>query len=162
MTGNVIYQEFEREIDGKTGEVLRENSKEVLRHPAEPPYVKLYIDDLCLLAEVPEALKKTLMLLLRKLDYDGYITLSQRYRELVCEKLNISSKTLRNRLTQLVSKKLLLKDGINEYQANPFYFARGNWRSIIEQRQAFQMKITYTERGKKIETVKAPSNEGAK
>lgn len=153
MSGNIIYQEFEREIDGKTGELLRESSKEVVKHPAEPPYVKLYIDDLCLLAEVPEALKKTLIFLLRKLDYDGYITLSQRYREIVCGKLRISSKTLRNRLTQLVSKKLLIKDGINEYQVNPFYFARGNWRTVVEQRKTFQMKITYTEKGKVIQTV---------
>jgi hypothetical protein len=70
------------------------------------------------------------------------------------EKLSIQDQTLRNRLVQLVQKDLLVREGTNEYLANPFYFARGDWKSIVEQRQAFQMRITYSESGRKIKTRK--------
>ncbi|QGP61547.1 hypothetical protein PsalMR5_04324 (plasmid) [Piscirickettsia salmonis] len=46
----------------------------------------------------------------------------------------------------------LTHEGVNEYIANPFYFARGDWKKIVEQREAFQMKITYTEQGRTITT----------
>jgi hypothetical protein len=158
MSGNngsrVIFQEIERHIDHKTGCITGETTSKIIRHPAEPPYIKLYIDDLCALAQVPESLKSTLLLLLRKLDYDGYITLSPRFRKDACARLGIEEKTLRNRLVMLVQKEMLIRNGTNEYLANPFYFARGDWKSIVEQRQAFQMRITYSESGRKIRTKK--------
>jgi hypothetical protein len=150
----VIFQEIERHVDHKTGRITGETTSKIVRHPAEPPYVKLYIDDLCELVQVPTSLKDTLILLLRKLDYDGYITLSPRFRKDLYEKLSIQDQTLRNRLVQLVQKGLLVREGTNEYLANPFYFARGDWKSIVEQRQAFQMRITYSESGRKIRTQK--------
>ena len=148
----VIYQTTDRFVDNETGEITNSLNSKVIRHPAEPPYIKLYINDLCLLTSVQNSLKDLLFLLLRKLDYDGFITLSTRYRKDICEKLEIKNQTLRNRLSQLVQKGLLIHEGVNEYIANPFYFARGDWKKIVEQREAFQMKITYTEQGRTITT----------
>lgn len=149
---NVIYQNIERFIDNRSGEITESRKCEVVRHPAEPPYIKLYIDELCALIEVPSSHKRLLLLLLRKLDYDGYITLSTRYRRQICDILGVKDQTFRNRLRELVKYQLLLHEGLNEYQANPFYFARGEWKKIVEQRQAFQMKIVYTPQGKSVTT----------
>jgi hypothetical protein len=151
----LVFSEVKRDIDFSTGETNQETSTKVVKIPTEPPYVKLYIDDLCAIVDIPDSLKTVLLQMLRKLDYDGYITLSTRFRKELCEKLSIKDQTLRNRLTDLVKKQLLIKDGTNEYIANPHYFARGDWKKIIEQREAFTMKITYSDNGRTIITERA-------
>jgi len=151
----ITFQETTRAIDKETGEITQESTTSVVRLPAEPPYVKLYLDDLCALVNVQDGQKRLLLALLRRLDYDGYIALTPRFRKELCEKLDIKDQTLRNQLTGLVKSDLLRKAGTNEYIANPNFFARGEWKNIVEQRAAFQMRITYTEAGRKIVTERA-------
>jgi hypothetical protein len=113
----------------------------------------MYIDDLCSLVKVPESLKDTLLLLLQKLDFEGYITLSPRFRKSMCEVLGIVNQTLRNRLRMLTQSGLLINEGTNEYQVNSHYFARGSWKDIQENRKAFSVTITYSQTGgRKIKT----------
>lgn len=147
------YYEHKREIlDLNTGEVISESKKILSRYSVEPPYIKMYIDDICSLISVPKSLKNVLFLMLHKLDYDGYITLSTRYRKLMREQLDIKDGTLRNRLAFLVKKEFVFSEGGNEYSVNPKFFARGEWKAIIEQRAAFELKIQYSEKGREITT----------
>ena len=147
-----VYQETTQTVNHETGEIVSETSTKIAKYAGEPSYLKLYIDDICALASVSESLKKTLLLLLRKLDYDGYITLSTRYRKFMCSEMGIVDGTLRNRLNSLCNKGFLISEGGNEYLANPNYFAKGEWKNIVEQRHAFEMKIRYSENGKEVIT----------
>ncbi|EGX9017147.1 replication/maintenance protein RepL [Salmonella enterica] len=152
---NAFYEEKKTTINTETGEVESESNLSLVRYNAEPPYVKMYIDDLCAIVNIPNSLKDILFLILRKLDYDGYITLSTRYRKLICENLKIKDGTLRNRLNLLVKNGFIISEGGNEYLANPNLFARGEWKTIIEQRASFELKIKYNENGRTIITEKA-------
>lgn len=147
---NVSYQKITETIDRDTGEIQKETEERSVRFSAEPPYIKMYIDDLCAVVNAPNSLKDILLMILRKLDYDGYITLSTRYRKQICAELNIKDGTLRNRLSALVKRGFVYSEGGNEYLANPNLFARGDWKSIVEQRSDFEMKIRYTSNGEKI------------
>lgn len=142
----------ERTLNHQTGEVTSETITNVVRLPQEPPYVKMYIDDLCQLMEIPAADRKTLELLLKKLDYEGFITLSPRFRKETCEKLGIKDQTFRNRLTRLCKSSIIRLHSTNEYEVNPRYFARGEWRHICERRESFEMKIRYSDKGREIVT----------
>jgi len=120
----------------------------------------MYINDLCDLKGVPSALKSTLIELLRKLDYEGFITLSPRSRKAICDRLDIKDQTFRNQLTRLCKANILLREGTNEYAANPSYFARGEWKTIIEQRKAFELKIRYSaEKGREFTTESSKDNQ---
>ncbi|ATW30950.1 hypothetical protein BJP41_10830 (plasmid) [Candidatus Williamhamiltonella defendens] len=147
------YYKHKREtLDFSTGEIISESKTTLSRYSVEPPYVKMYIDDICSLVSIPESLKNVLFLILRKLDYDGYITLSTRYRKLMREQLDIKDGTLRNRLALLVKKEFVFSEGGNEYSVNPKFFARGEWKAIIEKRASFELKIRYSEEGREITT----------
>ena len=136
--------------------VLRQNITEItditVQFPQEPAYVKIYIDNLCAVTKAPDSLKDVLFLILRKLDYDGYIALSTRYRKEICKLLGIKDGTLRNRLYSLSKMGIIASCGGNEYQANPNLFARGEWKKIIEQRREFEMRIKYSPNGETIIT----------
>lgn len=148
----LLNQTTTTHTDFKTGEIRSESKTNVVRLPQEPPYVKMYIDDLCDLMHIPAAQKQTLELLIRKLDYEGFITLSPRYRKQLCERLKIKDQTFRNRLAALCKTGVMRRHSTNEYEVNPRYFARGEWRHICERREAFKMTVKYSENGREIIT----------
>jgi hypothetical protein len=137
-------------IDHQTGEIKQISHLKVLKFDPEPPFVKMYIDDLCALKSVPGSLKDVLTLMLRRLDYEGYVTLSQRIRNSICTELSILQTTLSNRLSKLIKTDLIRRTGNNEFKVNPHYFARGSWRDIVEQRKAFTMTTTYSGAGRSV------------
>lgn len=135
------------EVDFNTGEIVKETTVSTSVSIHEPPYIKMYVDDLSRLLNVPDAQKKLMHLLVGKIDYDGYITLSKRYRIEMCSILGIKDQALRNNLSKLAKTGLIRKAGYGEYQVDPNLFAKGSWASIVKQREAFRMSITYSPDG---------------
>jgi len=139
--------------DLRTGEAVSETktSASVIKFPSEPPFVKMYVQDLCGIVGVEAADQSLLRHLLARLDYDGYVTLSPRSKANIADQLSISIKTFRNRLSKLSKAGLIQSTSLNEYQVNPKYFARGNWKTICEQRTKYELRISYTDAGREIE-----------
>lgn len=148
----LVFESQTNIVDMRSGEVVETSSTNVYRLPSEPPYVKMYLDDLCVFVSAPDALKTLLVSLLRRLDFDGYIPLTPRARKEIAKGLGIADQTFRNRLNELCKKGLICRVSTNEYQANPAYFARGEWKAICAQRKAFQLRITYSTKGREIST----------
>lgn len=156
----ITFSNVTTTVNGETGLIEQEKTEQSFRINPEPPYVKMYIDDICDIVNAPASLKPLLILALRKLDYDGYISLSTRYRRQMCESLGIKDGTLRNRLNMLVKHGFFKSVGGSEYKVNPYYFARGDWKNIVEQRRDFELKIRYSSTGEKtIETVAIPNEQ---
>lgn len=158
-TKKLVFESRTNVVNIDTGEILESSSTNVFRLPSEPPYVKMYLDDLCVVVNAPESLKTLLLHLLRRLDYDGFITLSPRSRKDIGKSLGIADQTFRNRLNDLCKKDLIRRVSTNEYQVNPNYFAKGEWKSVCAQRKTFQMRITYGPKGRSISTESVPEQE---
>lgn len=146
----VTHQETNRVVD-EDGVVKSSETVTQSVISAEPPYIKLYITDLCEINHVPKSESNVLMHLVKKLDYDGFITISKRYRNMICEDLNIKPQTLSNKIHSLCKSGLITSVGSNEYETNPYFFGRGAWVDILNRRQkgSFSLKITYTSDGEK-------------
>ena len=129
----------------ETGEVTEEFVTHHFKAKVEPPYIKMYIADLCAIKGVADADQALLRKLLVKLDYEGYVTLSPRSRDAISKDLGISTKTFRNRLTRLTKSGLIKSTSMNEYMVNPNYFARGQWKDVCEQRKKFELIVTYSD-----------------
>ncbi len=144
---NVIKIERTTEIDYETGEIKRESSTSSHNFGKEPPYIKFYINDLTTILKIPNAQRNTLDLMLKKLDYEGYIALSTRYKKEMAQKLGVSDQSLRNNISKLAKTGIIKHSSYGEYIANPNFFARGEWRNIVEQRKEFTMSIKYKRDG---------------
>ena len=149
----VVRIESFTDIDHQTGEVMRESKVHSTNFVAEPPYIKMYLDDLTQIMEIPSGPRAVLDLMLQKLDYEGYITLSTRYRRQMAETLGIKDQSLRNHILALTKSKIISNSGRGEYLVNPFLFARGDWKRVCEMRHESTLKITYSEQhGRVVET----------
>lgn len=145
----ILQLEQRIEIDHETGQVSRETNSRVLRLPQEPPYVKMYIDDIGKLLDVPAGPRMVLYQLVRRLDYEGFISLTPAARERVAKACEIGVPTMSNYLTLLCKSGILRHVGRGEYEMNPSLFAKGDWKDISRRRQAFELSIAYTADGKR-------------
>lgn len=150
-TERIVYKEINKEINFSTGEVILEEENNVIKMPKEPPYVKMYIDDLAKILELTSGCRTLLYFLVKKMDYEGIITLTKSSKNRIAEHMNIKESAIRNQLTLLCNKGILNRIGTGEYEANPNLFARGDWIDIYKRRSNFKLIITYKNKGRKIE-----------
>jgi len=132
-------------INSDTGEVLSSTATSV-SYSKEPDFIKLYLDDLIKISNLPAGANKTIYALLPKMNYDNEIVLSKSMKDELCQKLSIKINSFEHNLGDLVANGILMKKSNNHYLMNPNYYARGTWSDISRLR----MTVTYTKDGKFI------------
>jgi hypothetical protein len=148
--GKKILQVVETHmVDHETGTVKESTTEQVVRIPAEPPYVKLYLEDLGRLLDLPAGPRDILYSLARKMDYDGLISLTAAGRQRIADAHGLKIQTLNNYLSTLVKRDVLKLIGRGEFEMNPQLFAKGDWREIQRRRAAFTLTVTYSADGKR-------------
>lgn len=145
-------------VDHKTGEVTSEVNSKVINLPTEPPFIKLYLTDVTHMYNLPRNSPDILLELLRKLDYEGMITLNSTTKKIICERTGKKMKTLDNFLGELVKKEVFRRVGAGLFSPNPHLFGRGEWRDIYKRREAWLM-VEYKEDGTR--EIKSSLNEPA-
>jgi len=129
-----------------TGEVLTSESQAITinKLDKEPPYVKMYINDIGLWQGLSAGETAILYQVSSAVDYDGIVALSKYHKDKIKKILKVSDGFIRNTVTKLVAKHILLKteaySGV--YKLNPYWFGKGDWKDIIEQRKAFVIQLT--------------------
>ena len=147
----VRYAETNTVID-ENGTVRQKENIKIIQFPNEPPFIKLYIEDLTAVLKLPNGTKDLLYVLLMKMDYENIITLTSRSKKEIAERVGIKIQTLDNYLRKLVDSGIFKRIGRGEYKVNPNLFARGQWTEISRQREEWMLAITYTADGeRKIE-----------
>lgn len=157
-TERIVYNEINKHIDFSTGEITTEESKNVIRLPKEPPYVKMYIDDLAKILELTSGCRSLLYFLIKKMDYEGIITLTKSSRERLAEQVGVKETAVRNQITKLCQKGILRRVGTGEFEANPNLFARGDWSDIYKRRRDFKLVITYENDSRTLKSSVIESN----
>lgn len=149
---------YEQEIivtDVESGDTRAIKETNVVRLPSEPPFIKMYIEDLSHFIGLKERHKDVVFELIKKLDFEGMVTLTPRSRNAIAERLGINAQSFRNYLSEVVKTGLFKRISHNEFEVNPHYFARGDWQSVYHRRKEFVMQIRYTDKGRKITSIAA-------
>lgn len=153
-TTNIRFQREEHIVDHATGEVKSSTSEKVIQMPAEPEYIKLYLDDINKIFDLPN--HSILYEIMKKMDYDGLITLSKFTKDQICQKLGLKPQTLSNYLQDLKKKDILQPVGRGTFMPNPNLFGKGTWKEIYSRRKKYteiKLQISYKADGtKEIQT----------
>jgi len=136
-------------INEETGEIKTLETTRTKMVPKEPSYIKMYLDDLGKLFDLPKGPRELLYVLVQRMDYDGFISITASAKDRLCEKLSIQKQTFANYLNTLSKSSILRNVGRGEYEVNPHLFAKGEWKDIAKRRQAFSLTITYSPEGRR-------------
>jgi len=114
----------------------------------------MYLEDISKLFDVPAGPRVVLYQLVKKMDYEGFISLTPAARKRIAESCNLSVGAFNNYLTDLCKVSILRNIGRGEYEVNPHIFAKGDWKDISKRRQSFQLSVIYDKSGKRTITGK--------
>jgi hypothetical protein len=141
----IVQQTLQQVVNESTGEMIETTSEKIFNLPKEPPYIKLYLDDLASLYGLPSS--GALFELLKQMNYEGMINLNSTIKKLICERVGFSTiQTLDNYLSKLVKSDVFRKSGRGVYNPNPSLFGRGDWKDICKLREAW-LKVEYKANG---------------
>ena len=143
----ITYHECTRK---ESNEGIKEiNHLTVVRVPSEPPFVKMYLEEITLLHKLPTNCSAIMYEMLKYMDFSGEVIITAKRRKDIAEKLDISEKTIRNQTTSLVKKGILTNPSTSTYVFNPNLFAKGAWNDVSKLRESFELTIKYTKEGKR-------------
>ena len=137
-------------IDTATGEVLKKETDTTYQFPAEPPYIKLYLQDILYLSDLPKTHDKVLISLLKKATWASselgmVVTLSAGMKRIIAEQLEFKNvRTINNVISDFVKADILFRIDTGVYQLSPYLFGRGDWADI----SALRMNVDYTLNGR--------------
>ena len=132
-------ERIETNTDALTGEILSQSKKviELTKLEAEPDYVKMYVADLSSLFGLKEGHGRILPFIAASVGYDGFISLAGGRKARIAMTAGCSVKSVNNAITEYVKAGILIRAGRAEYELNPHFFAKGEWRSIRERRLSY-------------------------
>lgn len=142
-----VKQLIENTVVDEQGNVVNYTRSKTVRLPEEPQYIKLYIEDLLYLSDLPKGHENILFHLLTKSSYAGdtygmVVSISKGMKEIICEELKLENiRTINNVLSDLTKGKILKRIKTGLYQFNPYLFGKGSWEDISKLR----LEIGYDE-----------------
>lgn len=138
-----IYQSVESTKVDEDGRVVSSTVNQVKNYGDEPSFIKLYMQDILFLADMPKSTEKILMALLKRASYTTpetgmQVSLSAGVKRQIMKELDIKDiRSVNNMLSKLVKGKVLNHIDTGLYGFNPYYFGKGDWQNISKQRDSF-------------------------
>jgi len=151
-----IKQSVETEIFDENGNMVSKRANRTLSWGSEPPFIKLYLQDVLYLSDLPKHNEKILFQLLKRATYAGdeygmTVSLSAGTKRIIAKELEIKNiRSINNVLSELTKGKILIHIDTGVYQFNPYFFGKGDWQDIARLR----LEINYDEiKGKTFKAV---------
>lgn len=134
-------------VNHETGEVKSEEKLNVFRTENEPEYVKLYLNDIVKLIDLPASSSSVLFWILKRMGYDNQVVLVQGVKKQIASEIGTSANTVIRRIQELKSKGIIIPTNERSiYVVNPDLFARGKWEDI----KKIKLSIQYGKDGRFI------------
>lgn len=151
-----IKQSVETSVINERGELVSKHANKTYSWGAEPSYIKLYLQDVLYLSDMPTKHSAILYELLKRASYAGdkdgmqviiNASLKRRIKETLGFK-NLSS--VNNAITDFVKGKILYRADVGMYNFNPYLFGKGDWQDI----DRLRLEINYDDiKGKTFRAV---------
>lgn len=127
----------ERDANGKETKTSEDKG---YRYDSEPPHIKIYLQDVLYLADMPGRYNSLLRALFCRLGWDNRIVLNAALKRIIANEIGATLATVDNYLTDLVKGDILIREDKGLFVLNPYYFGKGKWTDIEDLR----IEINYT------------------
>ena len=131
-------------INQETGEITEQQVVKQHKAEVEPSYIKLYLQDIAYLHNLPSNTPQIVFELLQFVDYNQEIILTKRRKEQIAKTLDKSLSHINNSITTLIKSEVLIKIDRQTYQLNTYLFGKGSWKDILKHRKSLKLEVFYS------------------
>ena len=130
----ITFAETVEYIDHDTGEIVAEKKFKSVQVEKEPPFIKVYLEDIATINNLPPAASKVLNLLIQHMGYNNMVPMLKTFKEMICKSLDIKMNTLEKVVRVLLDSGIIHRFSRGLYILDPNLFAKGRWEQIKELR----------------------------
>ena len=130
-------------VDKETGEVTKSVDTKQYKTASEPNYIKLYIQDISYLNELPAGTDRIIYAMLPYINYQQEIYINSHNKKKMAEEVGVSDKHISNTIVKLVKKEILIRVDRGVYQLNTYIFGKGPWKDILKHRSSLKLEVFY-------------------
>lgn len=136
------------------GEVISQITDTIHKFEDEPNYVKLYLDTVLYISDLPKGYNSILLAFLNHMSYASVknkengqlIYVNSAMKKGIAEDLGVTIDRINHAITDFVKGKVFYRVDRGTYQVNPYLFGKGDWKDIKE----IRMNITFNAQGKTV------------
>ena len=133
------------QVETTTGEVISSTSQQVSLFEKEPPYVKVYLEDIGRLNNLNASEQRVVNELVFNMGFNNVVPSYKPVKELIAQKLGMQYNTLDKAIKELHKKGILIRKARGLYIMDPHIFGRGSWKDVSK----IRMTIDYLPDGSK-------------
>lgn len=141
-----ITNTIEKEIIDENGETKQSEKTHTVNWGREPNYVKLYLDDVLYLSDLPKGLNSILYALIKRMHYGNELVLNAALKRMIAKEVGLGLSSVNNAISKFVKGKLLERIDTGIYLVNPQLFGKGEWKDISK----IRLRATYDLKGRTI------------
>lgn len=141
-----LVREVVTQTVDENGEFVEKKSSQVFAMEREPDYVKLYIDDIMRLNDLPRSSSNILLAIVRRMSYANDIALYAPIKREIEAELGIKEVTLKKAIDLFMENSILFRKARGLYTINPYFFGKGKWEDIKKVR----LSVEYSKTGKMV------------
>ena len=112
----------------------------------EPNYIKLYLDTVLYLKDLPKGLNTVLYALLKRMSYGNQLVLNAALKRQIAREIELSVSSINNAITKFVKGEMLERIDTGLYRVNPHIFGKGEWKDIAR----IRLEVSFDSEGKTI------------
>ena len=150
------YEET-KTLNTETGEITETSTSKTFKAEAEPNYIKLYLQDISYLNELPKGTDSIIYELLKYLNYQQEISVNLHMKKKIADSLGVKHQHISNTIVKLAKQEILIKIDRGIYTINSHIFGKGSWKEIIKHRKTLKLEIFYDWQNGR--TIKTPTKE---
>ena len=131
--------------------VVEEHEVVSVNYSSEPDYIKIYLNTIMYLVDIPMGVSDVMKCVLMQLPYASdevpLVVLNGFMKKMFAKKIGKSEQFVSDSITKLVKGKLLFRVGgphSATFQVNPHVFGRGKWEDI----KKLQLNVAFSPEGK--------------
>ena len=142
-----IIQEVTSQVIDSDGVVVEKSKLTTGWVGVEPDYVKLYLQDLLRISDIPKSSNLILSCILKRMAWStNEIVLIAPVKRQIAMELEISTETIAKAIELFTEKSILIRKDRSFYIVNPYFFGRGKWEEISQ----IRLTVEYSAKGKMI------------
>lgn len=109
----------------------------------EPPFIKMYVKDLCTVKGLTAPMNKMFYFMLCNMNYENIISYGKSSKNLFLVESGMANSTFDNNVSKLIKSGLIERISKGEFRANKKYVSRKSWEGV----QKIEWTTTYSSSG---------------
>jgi len=132
-------------FETESGETVKQMATQLTMFEKEPPYVKLYLEDIGRLNGLTNSEQKLVNELVFNMGFNNVVPSYKPVKEMIANKLGMSYNTVDKGIKTLYKKGILIRKARGFYIMDPQLFGRGSWNDV----KKIRMIVDYNKDGTK-------------